>query len=58
MSDLDCNTPQGQVYIKTQMDCIKSVWSGFHNKIPAEKIAHISNLRFIPWMENQKKWYK
>lgn len=40
------------------LDHIKSVWWGFHNNIPPEQIADISNLRMIPWLENQKKWYK
>jgi hypothetical protein len=40
------------------LDHIVSVWKGFHKKIPPEKIANIKNLRFIPWRENQKKWYK
>lgn len=40
------------------LDHIVSVWKGFHNKIPPEEIANIQNLRFIPWLENQKKWYK
>lgn len=38
------------------LDHIVSAWYGFHNNIPAEQIAHISNLRMIPWMENQTKW--
>jgi len=40
------------------LDHIKSVWYGFKNKIPAKEIADIKNLRFIPWLDNQKKWYK
>lgn len=40
------------------LDHVVSVWKGFHNNIPPEKIANIKNLRFIPWLENQKKWYK
>lgn len=40
------------------LDHIVSVWKGFHNKLPAEKIGDINNLQFIPWLENQKKWYK
>lgn len=40
------------------LDHIVSVWKGFHNGISPEKIANIKNLRFIPWLENQKKWYK
>ena len=38
------------------MDHIISVWNGFHNDIPPEQIADISNLRMIPWLENQIKW--
>ena len=38
------------------LDHIISVWYGFHNNIPPEQIADISNLRMIPWMENQQKW--
>lgn len=40
------------------LDHIKSVWYGFHNDIEPEKIADIKNLRMIPWLENQQKWYK
>lgn len=39
------------------LDHVISVWYGYHNKVPKSSIADISNLRFIPWMENQKKWY-
>ena len=35
-----------------------SVWNGFVNKLPPNQIADISNLQFIPWLENQIKWYK
>ena len=38
------------------LDHIISVWHGFHNDIPPEEIADISNLRMLPWLENQKKW--
>jgi hypothetical protein len=40
------------------LDHIISVWNGFHKKIKPEKISNIKNLQFIPWLENQKKWYK
>lgn len=40
------------------LDHIKSVWYGYHNNINPKQISDISNLRFIPWLENQKKWYK
>jgi hypothetical protein len=40
------------------LDHIYSVYMGFKNNIPPEIIAHISNLKMIPWMENQKKGYK
>lgn len=39
------------------LDHVISVWYGYHNKVPKSVIADISNLRFIPWLENQKKWY-
>lgn len=32
-----------------------SIWYGFENGIQAERIAHISNLQFIPAKENRKK---
>jgi hypothetical protein len=38
------------------LDHIISVWYGYHHNIPAEEIANIKNLRFIHWLENQKKW--
>lgn len=38
------------------LDHKMSVWYGYHHNIPAEEIGNIKNLRFIPWMENQKKW--
>jgi hypothetical protein len=40
------------------LDHIKSVWYGYTNNIEPSQIADISNLRFIPCLENQKKWYK
>ena len=40
------------------LDHIKSVWYGYTNNIEPSQIADISNLKFIPWLENQKKWYK
>ncbi len=40
------------------LDHIKSVWYGYSKQIPAEEIADIQNLQFLPWLENQKKWYK
>lgn len=39
-----------------QLDHIKSIWYGYHHKIRPKDIGNISNLRFIPWLENQKKW--
>lgn len=40
------------------LDHIKSVWRGYNEHLPEVKIARIENLQFIPWMENQKKWFK
>lgn len=40
-----------------QLDHIISKKYGFHNKITPEQIGCISNLRFIPWEENRKKWH-
>ena len=40
------------------LDHIISVWKGFHNKLTSKQISDISNLQFIPWLDNQKKWYK
>lgn len=40
------------------LDHILSISYGFINKIPPEKIGHISNLRFIPAEENMKKGHK
>jgi len=40
------------------LDHIISVWYGYHNDIPREVISNIKNLKFIPWLENQKKWCK
>jgi hypothetical protein len=39
------------------LDHRTSVWFGYKNNISPEEIGHISNLRFIHWLENQKKWY-
>lgn len=35
-----------------------SIWYGFHNGIPVEDIANISNLRWIPSKENCLKGIK
>ncbi len=40
-----------------QIDHIIDIKYGFDNNISPEKIADISNLRFIPWEENIKKGY-
>lgn len=40
------------------LDHIISVWKGFNKKLAPQKIADINNLQFIPWLDNQKKWYK
>lgn len=40
------------------LDHIISVYKGYHNNISVEDISNIKNLRFIPWLENQKKWWK
>lgn len=40
-----------------QIDHIIDIKYGFDNDIPAEDIADISNLQFIPWEENNKKAY-
>jgi hypothetical protein len=40
-----------------QIDHIIDIKWGFDNNIPAEIIAHISNLQFIPWQQNNKKAY-
>lgn len=37
------------------LDHIYPVSKGFKNKIPPEVIGDISNLRFIPWIDNLKK---
>lgn len=37
------------------LDHIYPVSKGFKNKIPPEIIGDISNLRFIPWLDNIKK---
>lgn len=40
------------------LDHIIPISYGFYNKIPAEKIGHISNLRFIRSIVNMRKGYK
>lgn len=40
-----------------QVDHIVDIKWGFDNNIPAEEIAAISNLQFIPWKENCTKAY-
>ena len=40
------------------LDHIISVVFGFKNKIPAEVIAHIENLRMLPWKDNIIKGWK
>jgi hypothetical protein len=40
------------------LDHIVSVWTGFQNKYPPNQIADITNLRMIPWLDNQKKWLR
>ncbi len=35
-----------------------SIWYGWKNNIPADEIAHISNLRLIPYKENMCKGIK
>ncbi|MFA5154192.1 MAG: NUMOD3 domain-containing DNA-binding protein [Clostridia bacterium] len=40
------------------LDHIYSIFKGFKNKISPKKIAHISNLKMIPWLENDKKGWK
>jgi hypothetical protein len=37
------------------LDHIYPVSKGFKNKIPPEIIGDLSNLRFIPWLDNLKK---
>lgn len=37
------------------LDHIYPISKGFENKIPPEIIGDISNLKFIPWLENAKK---
>jgi len=39
------------------LDHIMPVWYGYHNNISPEKISNITNLKFIPWEENQRKWF-
>ena len=41
-----------------QLDHIIPIKYGFENNIPAEEIAHISNLRMITWEENISKGSK
>jgi hypothetical protein len=40
------------------LDHIVPISHGFYNKIPAEKIGHLSNLRFIRSTVNMRKGYK
>ena len=40
-----------------QIDHIIDIKYGFNNNIPAEEIADLKNLQFIPWEENIKKGY-
>lgn len=40
------------------LDHIRSVWRGYNEHLPEEEISKVENLQFIPWMENQKKWFK
>jgi uncharacterized protein YukE len=40
-----------------QIDHIIDIKYGFDNNIPAEEIADLQNLQFIPWEENIKKGY-
>lgn len=40
-----------------QIDHIIDIKYGFDNNIPAEEIADLKNLQFIPWEENIKKGY-
>jgi hypothetical protein len=40
-----------------QIDHIIDIKYGFDNNIPAEEIANLKNLQFIPWEENLKKGY-
>jgi hypothetical protein len=40
-----------------QIDHIIDIKFGFYNNIPAEEIADLKNLQFIPWEENLKKGY-
>jgi len=57
---LENNEKRGRAGVEGayHLDHIMSVWKGFKNNIEPEKISDMSNLRFIPWLENQKKWYK
>lgn len=38
-----------------QIDHIRGIKDGYTAKTPPEEIAHISNLRMLPWAENLKK---
>ena len=38
-----------------QLDHIISIWRGFREGITEEKIADISNLQMLPWLDNLKK---
>jgi hypothetical protein len=38
-----------------QLDHMVSIKYGFENNIPANVIGNLSNLRFIPWKENNEK---
>ena len=38
------------------LDHVISVYDGYHTGMDANEISNISNLRFIPWLENQRKW--
>lgn len=40
------------------LDHIVPISHGFHSKIPADKIGHLSNLRFIRSTVNLRKGYK
>lgn len=41
-----------------QLDHITSIKEGFEKGIDPSIIGNIANLRFIPWEENLRKWYK
>lgn len=40
---------------KYHVDHMVSIWFGYHNNIPAEEIAHISNLQMLPLEDNFAK---